>query len=291
MARPELDGSHPYFADDHLGEVTKAIISITNLANKHATSLSGQNPGYDLIRRPDHFSRLTMFNDDGSKKDSSTADPSIISSRLSTGGSSQNSSNRGNNPNDQDDQELLNQGLNDFFNQPRQPFVHSNLLPAIASVEAILSNMLLMDTDDPTFAANGSILLNRMKNASAIHDQLMQAPGYYDSTPFFNLEAKVVPITSKLSSSSTSNDNNCAQATFKPHLKTPAISMPTFNGDYTKWWSFKSLFKEIVEKKNFSQVEKLIYLKQSLKEECGESIKQMDLTEDNYDIAWTMLKK
>ena len=38
LTRPELDGSHPYFADDHLGEVTKAIISITNLANKHATS-------------------------------------------------------------------------------------------------------------------------------------------------------------------------------------------------------------------------------------------------------------
>lgn len=236
MTRPELDGSHPYFADDHLGEVTKAIQSITNLANKHATSLNGQDPGYDLVHRPEQFHRLTMLNDDGTKNDSTNSDPSIISSRISTGGASQRSSNQDNNPNDQ---EILHRGLNDFFNQPRQPFIHANLMPAIASVEDILNNMLLMDTEDPTFTATGSILLNRTKNASTIHDQLMQAPGYYDSAPFFELEAKVVPITSKLGASGTSNENNCNPVAFKPHLKTPAISMPTFNGDYTKWWSFK----------------------------------------------------
>lgn len=68
--------------------------------------------------------------------------------------------------------------------------------------------------------------------------------------------------------------------------------MPTFDGSYDKWLEFHDTFNALIHlKPNLSKVEKFYYLKTSLKLEAAEIINSLEVTCDNYDIAWQLLKE
>lgn len=78
----------------------------------------------------------------------------------------------------------------------------------------------------------------------------------------------------------------------KSDVKLPSITLPSFNGNYTEWQSFHDLFMALVHNNgSLEAVQKLHYLKGSLSGEAELLLRQYSITGENYDEAWSILKK
>lgn len=70
----------------------------------------------------------------------------------------------------------------------------------------------------------------------------------------------------------------------------PKIALPTFNGNYDEWLSFKDLFNSLVNNNaELDDVNKFYYLKSCLKGEAASLVSTIDHTAANYCKAWDVL--
>lgn len=68
------------------------------------------------------------------------------------------------------------------------------------------------------------------------------------------------------------------------------IQLPYFSGRYEDWPAFRDLFQSIIGKdSNVSDIEKLHYLKVSVKADAEALLKNLPTTAENYNRAWTTL--
>lgn len=75
-------------------------------------------------------------------------------------------------------------------------------------------------------------------------------------------------------------------------VQLPTLELPSFSGDYTNWPSFRDAFEALIDRNTqLSNVQKLLYLKSSLKENAACVLDAMDITDANYRIAWDLLKE
>ncbi|XP_018400225.1 PREDICTED: uncharacterized protein LOC108777761 [Cyphomyrmex costatus] len=82
---------------------------------------------------------------------------------------------------------------------------------------------------------------------------------------------------------------NAANAVDK--IKLPPINVPTFNGTYDQWPNFRDTFKAVIdENEALSDIKKLYYLRLALKGVAAEVLESMEMSADNYDVAWDLLK-
>ena len=75
-----------------------------------------------------------------------------------------------------------------------------------------------------------------------------------------------------------------------PNVKLPQLPFPEFTGKYKDFINFREIFNATVGRANLTKLQKLSYLMQALKGECGRTINQLPVTDDNYDVAWEMLE-
>ncbi|XP_049866891.1 uncharacterized protein LOC126367429 [Pectinophora gossypiella] len=88
----------------------------------------------------------------------------------------------------------------------------------------------------------------------------------------------------------SSDQSQCKQPVVSTKL--PAVQLPTFSGDYKSWLSFRDLYESLVHNNpNISKVNKCQYLKTSLQGEAENLVKQIQVSEANYDTIWDMLTK
>ena len=70
------------------------------------------------------------------------------------------------------------------------------------------------------------------------------------------------------------------------------MSLPVFDGNYEKWLEFYDSFQAIVEKNNkLSDIQKLYYLRLSVKGTAAEVIQSLDTSAESYRVAWDLLKR
>lgn len=75
-------------------------------------------------------------------------------------------------------------------------------------------------------------------------------------------------------------------------IKIPTIKIPTFNGSYTEWCSFHDQFSSLIHNnEKLSSVQKLHYLKTNLSGEAATLLKNVTITDENYNHAWSKLLK
>ena len=75
------------------------------------------------------------------------------------------------------------------------------------------------------------------------------------------------------------------------HIKLPRLSIPPFSGKVTEWVPFRDSFTALVKSNNsFKDVEKLHYLKACVQGEASEIICNVQLANDNFKTAWTLLE-
>lgn len=108
------------------------------------------------------------------------------------------------------------------------------------------------------------------------------------------LTEMITNATPGTSSSSPSLYNTAHSANFNtntPAVKLPVINLPTFNGCYESWFSFHDTFVSLIDSnRQLSQIQKFYYLKSCLKGEAEKHLESIDVTNDNYEIAWKLLK-
>lgn len=74
--------------------------------------------------------------------------------------------------------------------------------------------------------------------------------------------------------------------------KLPTITLPEFNGSIEGWSSFLDLFSSLIDKnEDLTPVQKLQYLRLSVKGTAARSIQELETTDENYEIALSILKK
>lgn len=73
-------------------------------------------------------------------------------------------------------------------------------------------------------------------------------------------------------------------------LRVPYFKIPLFSGRYDDWPAFRDLFKSLIHFNNkMSSVQKLGYLKVNLTGEALQLIKNLEITDANYETAWNLL--
>lgn len=73
-------------------------------------------------------------------------------------------------------------------------------------------------------------------------------------------------------------------------IKLPTINLPTFNGKYDALLGFYDNFKAVVhDNPDLTPVQKLHYLRSSLKDEATQVIQALETSSQNYNIAWSLL--
>ncbi|XP_049291040.1 uncharacterized protein LOC125767999 [Anopheles funestus] len=77
-----------------------------------------------------------------------------------------------------------------------------------------------------------------------------------------------------------------------PHLRLPKIELPSFDGDQTKWLSFRDRFIAMIDASpELPSIAKLEYLLSALKGEAALPFEHTQLTADNYSVTWAALLK
>ncbi|XP_040151100.1 uncharacterized protein LOC120893348 [Anopheles arabiensis] len=94
---------------------------------------------------------------------------------------------------------------------------------------------------------------------------------------------------SMLLASSTLNSSGRSGAV---NLRLPKIELPTFDGNSTKWLTFRDRFVAMIDSASeIPNIMKLQYLLSSLKGEVGLLFEHTTLTADNYEVTWAALLK
>ncbi|XP_053686921.1 uncharacterized protein LOC128736463 [Sabethes cyaneus] len=76
------------------------------------------------------------------------------------------------------------------------------------------------------------------------------------------------------------------------HLRLPKIDLPKFNGDFSRWLSFRDTYSSMVHSNaDIPTVAKLQYLLQSLEGEARKPFESVDISADNYASTWDALLK
>ncbi|XP_040164684.1 uncharacterized protein LOC120901044 [Anopheles arabiensis] len=76
------------------------------------------------------------------------------------------------------------------------------------------------------------------------------------------------------------------------NLRLPKIELSTFDGDFTKWLTFRDRFVAMIDSASeIPNIMKLQYLLSSLKDEVGLLFEHTTLTADNYEVTWAALLK
>lgn len=88
-----------------------------------------------------------------------------------------------------------------------------------------------------------------------------------------------------------SNESKTASPTINVSSKLPKLSLPEFDGDILGWHQYWDQFRSNIDSKRLSDVDKLSYLKASLKGDAKKAIEGLETTNRNYGIALTTLKE
>jgi len=88
------------------------------------------------------------------------------------------------------------------------------------------------------------------------------------------------------------NDTDRVTSTKNRRIKLPETSLPTFDGKYENWLSFKNAFNNMIGlQSDLSDVDKLHYLKSALTGEAINKIRILSIDGTNYTTAWQLLER
>ncbi|KAL0111278.1 hypothetical protein PUN28_012882 [Cardiocondyla obscurior] len=117
---------------------------------------------------------------------------------------------------------------------------------------------------------------------------------------FYSLASKIENFlnTTGLANASTSSvssgnpSDNSVPTANKRRMKLPDAPLPTFNGKYENWLSFKNAFHDrIGSQADLSDIDKLHYLKSALTDDAASKINVLSVDGINYAKAWSLLER
>lgn len=85
--------------------------------------------------------------------------------------------------------------------------------------------------------------------------------------------------------------NLVRQNALKPQIRLPKIDLPKFNGSYDQWFPFFDTFNSLINSnKEITEIEKFHYLKSTLQGDAKCFLYSLEISAENYNVAWDTLK-
>jgi hypothetical protein len=72
-------------------------------------------------------------------------------------------------------------------------------------------------------------------------------------------------------------------------IKLPVISLKTFEGETTIWLHYRDTFEDLIVNNTLSNIQKFHYLITSLKGEAKGVISNLQITNENFTVAWKLV--
>lgn len=173
-----------------------------------------------------------------------------------------------------------------------------------ARVDAILRARVLIDdlTCSKTFLAIKIKTLSDHWNAFIKeHEEIVSYAtnsdytyDYFVRNVFDCLEQDYMEIMCNIQDRITNVNSSPTEepAARSPFVKLPTMNIPKFHGEYIKWPAFKDMFISLIGgNKALSNIQRLHYLKINLGGEAEQLVRQIAVTNDNYNMAWDILVK
>ncbi|KAK6032256.1 zinc knuckle [Ostertagia ostertagi] len=89
--------------------------------------------------------------------------------------------------------------------------------------------------------------------------------------------------------SNTTQSDATTDEALQPRLA--PLPIPKFRGQLWEWDHFWSIFEAVIHKSNISRIEKLSYLLEALQGPAMDTVKELQVTADNYDVAIQLLRR
>lgn len=139
---------------------------------------------------------------------------------------------------------------------------------------------------------------NSTQTLIEIHDdtEADDRPGFEEA--FYALSAKIrellkPPRSSRsvgIPPSSPSNVSDVSDTLSRVRL--PKLNLPTFSGKYDEWFPFFDTFNAVIHTNaTLSDVQRFQYLRASLTGDASNVINSLEISDANYEVAWTLLKQ
>jgi len=109
---------------------------------------------------------------------------------------------------------------------------------------------------------------------------------------FLSTTGRSSASTSTLTETSRDEHTNTTAPVQKRRIKLPEAPLPSFDGKYENWLSFKNAFHNMIgSRTDLSEIDKLHYLKSALIGDAASKIKIFAVNEINYSKAWELLER
>jgi len=118
-------------------------------------------------------------------------------------------------------------------------------------------------------------------------------------TQYYEVEAKFIELLHPADVQGRSADNDSEHGSnhsigsiraSKSHLKLPTIQLPSYDGTVSTWLHFCDTFDSLIIQNNtLLNVQKFHYLISSLKGEAKHLISNLQITNDNFMVAWDLV--
>lgn len=181
----------------------------------------------------------------------------------------------------------------------RQRFINQKR----TTLKTQLTNFEKLVSEDQLDNANLKLRLKRITELfhayEELHDELaLLEPSDDHFKEFDDIQNRYYAIATKfhaLDQPSTSrelsvNTTSIAVDNHTRRIKLPVAELPKFDGSLDKWLSFKNTFITMIDSlKDITDLQKFLYLKDSLRDDALNKISIYDVSEENYKNAWKLL--
>ncbi|XP_044741128.1 uncharacterized protein LOC123302317 [Chrysoperla carnea] len=172
----------------------------------------------------------------------------------------------------------------------KQAIVNSSFIP---NLEARFSKLEKLFDTFKSLISNSNKLANLGENKEEIENLCKRSEVVHDK--YYEILAIEIQIrkSTKTIQSTTQDDVLASQISHSAASKLPNINIPTFDGDISKWVSFRDTFVSLIhDAPGINHVAKFHYLRSALKGNALQTIAGIQVNMDNYTQAWeAMLKK
>ena len=121
---------------------------------------------------------------------------------------------------------------------------------------------------------------NYLECLTAVEHLKLEATSYFRSNFSDNVDGQ-----------NTFIERSSPAAVTKRRVKLPEASLPKFSGKYEDCLSFRDAFTSMIHSQSdLNNIEKLQYLKSAVTGEASNKIKNVSITDGNYDRAWKLLQ-
>ncbi|XP_066585538.1 uncharacterized protein [Prorops nasuta] len=176
-------------------------------------------------------------------------------------------------------------GLNDLMNEENSDTFMIKLRmrrveQKYYTYEEINDELVLLDPD-----RDHDEMFNAIQ--SEFYSLASRVENYLENT---NLSSANPSTNSSVDRDRESNENESDKKSQR--IKLPKITLPTFDGKFEHWLTFKTRFREMIDaQKELSDANKLHYLKSALIGDAAKKVDILTLSDINYKKAWEMLTR